>query len=174
MRALYPWLLACCSFSVATAQDLPFQQITSDNGLSDNAITALLQDRDGYLWIGTESGLNRFDGRYVRAWHAKDGLGGEFVTALLQDRAGTIWAATAEGGLSCFNATGDRIASFPPRKRSLTTRPNCLFDLNDSILMIGAQKVPIIFLNKRTGRFTYWKGAGPITPAAAVDQPEED
>ncbi len=171
MRALYPWLLACCSFSVATAQDLPFQQITSDNGLSDNAITALLQDRDGYLWIGTESGLNRFDGRYVRAWHAKDGLGGEFVTALLQDRAGTIWAATAEGGLSCFNATGDRIASFPPRKRSLTTRPNCLFDLNDSILMIGAQKVPIIFLNKRTGRFTYWKGAGPITPAAAVDQP---
>ncbi len=160
---------------MATGQELYFRQITTADGLSDNAITKLFQDRDGFLWVGTESGLNRYDGHHVRVWHARDGLGGEHVTDIVQDRHGAIWVATQEGGLARFNAQGQVQRSFRPDPGNTSAirnlRLNCLFDLNDTMLMIGAQRTPVMFMDKRTGLFTYWKGTGPISPHYAVDRP---
>ena len=154
---------------------LPFEQISTQQGLSDNAITKLFQDRDGFLWIGTENGLNRFDGHHIRSWHATDGLVGEHVTDILQDHNGTIWVSTHEGGLTRISAVGDVLASYRPDhvdpKAIANLRLTCLFDLNDSILMIGAQRSPVIFFQKRTGIFTYWNGTSEIAPADAVAGP---
>lgn len=163
------------SVSVAMGQQMLFQQITTADGLSDNAITKLYQARDGFLWVGTEGGLNRYDGHHVRVWHAQDGLGGEQVTDIVQDRHGQVWVATAEGALARLAADGGtisfaRIGSDAVQER-IGLRLNCLFDLDDTTLMIGAQAVPIIFYDKRTGRCTYWAGQGPIAPAVAVAQP---
>ncbi|MEO8734051.1 MAG: two-component regulator propeller domain-containing protein, partial [Flavobacteriales bacterium] len=72
-------------------------------------------------------------------------------------------------------AEGEETATFHPDPTNVNAIANvritCLFDLNDSILMIGAQRTPIIFMEKRTGRFTYLKGSGPITPSAAIAHP---
>jgi signal transduction histidine kinase/sugar lactone lactonase YvrE len=175
MRALAFCLLFgawCCP---AAAQELRFRRITTANGLSDNGINALCQDRSGFLWIGTDNGLDRWDGRHARLWHVKDGLAGEQVTAVLEDGQGTIWAAAAQGGVSRFSASGDLVATYRPHAQDprsfADVRINCLFDLNDSILLIGAQRVPLIFLHKRTGACTYWDGLGPIAPARALQQP---
>lgn len=177
MRPLCTWVLGWLLVPVAVGQALFFQQITTADGLSDNAITKLFQDRDGFLWIGTESGLNRYDGHHVRVWHAADGLGGEHVADLMQDRQGMIWAATQEGALARFSSDGAAVETFRPGTALQHAVPrlrlNCLFDLNDSTLLIGARRVPLIFMDKRTGRFSYWKGSGPITPAAALPQPVE-
>lgn len=175
MRLLCTYLLLWLSATVARGQELLFQQLTTADGLSDNAITKLFQDRDGFLWVGTESGLNRYDGHHVRVWHAQDGLGGEQVTDIIQDRDGQVWVATAEGALARLAADGgsityDRIGGDAVQGRS-GLRLNCLFELDDTTLMIGAQAVPVIFFNKRTGRCTYWAGQGPIAPALAVAQP---
>ncbi len=77
------------------AQELRFQHITTDDGLSDNAITCLFEDRTGYIWIGTEHGLNRFDGQLVQHMDSAT----EHITAIVQDKAGIIWFSTIGAGL---------------------------------------------------------------------------
>jgi signal transduction histidine kinase/sugar lactone lactonase YvrE len=177
MRMLAPWLLGLAFIPLVNAQTLRFQQISTSDGLSDNSITALFQDRNGFLWIGTDNGLNRYDGHHIRTWHRSDGLSGEHITDIRQDQEGTIWVAAHEGGLTCFSAEGEVTATFRPDPQDpraiADVRITCLFDLNDSILMVGAEGAPVIFLDKPTRRFTYWKGQGPITPAAATVHPPD-
>ncbi len=72
---------------------------TTLQGLPSNNITAVLQTRDGYLWVGTPQGLVRFDGVRFTVFTKENssGLPNSFVTALYEDRAGTLWIGTDEG-----------------------------------------------------------------------------
>src|SRR5512143_3978641 len=69
-----------------------FEQITVVDGLSQNGVLALLQDRQGYLWIGTQDGLDRYDG-YTFTYFKNDSLDTSTIsfnsiTALFKDRDG--------------------------------------------------------------------------------------
>ncbi|MBK6774805.1 MAG: hypothetical protein IPG74_02770 [Flavobacteriales bacterium] len=77
------------------AQVLRFQHLTTDHGLSDNAITCVYEDRAGFIWIGTERGLNRYDGSTVQQVVGSEAS----IAAVLEDRQGTVWAATRDKGL---------------------------------------------------------------------------
>lgn len=72
----------------------------TSQGLPDQAVQALLQSRDGYLWAGTHGGLARFDGvRFVVFSIRNSGLRHDYVRALAEDAAGRVWIGTAAGGL---------------------------------------------------------------------------
>jgi ligand-binding sensor domain-containing protein/two-component sensor histidine kinase len=81
----------------------------SQDGLPENIVQALLQDREGYLWVGTTGGLTRFDG--ARFSPVNDGttptLSVNSFFCLLLSRDGTIWAGTEGGGLLHFAPSGD-------------------------------------------------------------------
>jgi ligand-binding sensor domain-containing protein len=96
----------------AVAQRLPLRTYTSADGLAGDHITALLTDSRGFLWIGTATGLSRFDGREFRTYSLRDGLPDTAVNALLEDRDGTLWIAT-NGGLACIDPQGHDIARVP-------------------------------------------------------------
>ena len=85
-----------------------FEQLTINNGLSNNSVNAILQTRDGYLWIATKDGLNRYDGRsfrvYKRSATAAASLPENYVMSLLESRDGTLWIGTWGGGLCRFDA----------------------------------------------------------------------
>lgn len=66
-------------------------------GLSTKTVTALLQDRLGFLWIGTQSGLLRFDGTDVVTFTREEGLPTGFIDQLLLSPNGTVWVGTASG-----------------------------------------------------------------------------
>ncbi len=66
-------------------------------GLSTKTVTALLQDRKGFLWIGTQSGLLRFDGTDVVTFSREEGLPTGFIDQLLLSPNGTVWVGTASG-----------------------------------------------------------------------------
>ena len=70
-----------------------------EDGLSHNAVHALAQDADGFLWIGTQDGLNRFDGLEFRRFaHAPEAADlGPFVVALQVDSADRLWVGTRRG-----------------------------------------------------------------------------
>ncbi|MFN3410317.1 MAG: two-component regulator propeller domain-containing protein, partial [Limisphaerales bacterium] len=82
----------------AAARRYVMREWTTVEGLPHNGIGALLQTRDGYLWVGTQNGLARFDGVQFRAFGLREGLPHLSITALLEDREGGIWIGT-EGGL---------------------------------------------------------------------------
>ena len=69
--------------------------------LSSNLITALCQDSQGYIWIGTEYGLNKFDGVHVRQYFSDDGskqsLSDNIIRCLLTDNKGDVWVVTNQG-----------------------------------------------------------------------------
>ena len=87
---------------------------TSDAGLPQNTIETILQTRDGYLWMGTEEGLVRFDGtRFVVSdRQSAPALRSAFVSALFESADGTLWIGTYGGGLARLRQ--GRIEAFHP------------------------------------------------------------
>ena len=74
------------------------------DGLPGNWVRAFLQDERGYLWIGTEAGLSRFDGRYLFNVGQAQGLVADEVRCLVADSTGALWVGT-DGGLSRLDGT---------------------------------------------------------------------
>ncbi|MEO7062862.1 MAG: EAL domain-containing protein [Dokdonella sp.] len=97
--------LVCATWAHAEAirRDYFFQTIGTDRGLAQNTVTAILQDRTGFMWIGTSSGLQRYDGYHFTSYEhssENDGNAPEGpVAALAQDPSGAIWIGTREAGL---------------------------------------------------------------------------
>ena len=104
-----------------------FRQITVDNGLSQNMITSLCQDRKGYIWIGTRDGLNLFDGNHftVFKYEPSDSfpLLENYITAIYEDPGEHLWVGTYTAGLFYFERETRRFIHFssvPGNENSLT------------------------------------------------------
>ncbi len=83
-----------------TPQELTARSWTKNQGLPDNFVTAVLQSRDGYLWVGTLSGLVRFDGiKFTSVVLEGKGIPTPRVTTLCEDGRGTLWIGTQGSGL---------------------------------------------------------------------------
>jgi signal transduction histidine kinase/CheY-like chemotaxis protein/ligand-binding sensor domain-containing protein len=85
------WAIA----GVANAQQYSFQDYA--DGLGNLSVNCLLQDRAGFLWIGTEGGLYQYDGSRFWRFGEKEGLPSSFVRALMLDRDGRLWVGTRDG-----------------------------------------------------------------------------
>lgn len=108
----YWFYLGLMSSLAAQPGNLPleFQHIQETQGLSYNMVNCLLQDREGYLWIGTYSGLNRFDGNHFTVFKADrqraSSLGNNIVQDLCEDKEGNLWLATDDGISQYSRRTG--------------------------------------------------------------------
>ena len=81
----------------AFGQRLFLKEYTTNNGLPQSSVYAILQDKQGYLWIGTEGGLAKYDGGKFQIFMPGDGLVAPHVNNLFQDSKGNIWIATIAG-----------------------------------------------------------------------------
>lgn len=101
-------LIAISGSNILVAQTVPYQfrRLDVDNGLSDNQVTCFLKDRKGFLWIGTYSGLNRFDGYIIRTYvndpDNPASISNNSVYDLFETPQGEIGVFTA-GGLNIYN-----------------------------------------------------------------------
>jgi signal transduction histidine kinase/ligand-binding sensor domain-containing protein/DNA-binding NarL/FixJ family response regulator len=90
------------------------RQFGPADGLSQPFIYCLLQDRQGYLWLGTAEGLVRYDGSHFVTFTTRDGLAENFVTGLWQDpSSGALWLAHDQGGRSVRQAAGQPFRAAP-------------------------------------------------------------
>jgi len=80
---------------ICTAQEAYFLNYASGDGLSSNTVYAIDQDQDGFIWVGTRNGLNRFDGVNFTSWKAE--LPALRVTSLAVSEDNRIWIGTTEG-----------------------------------------------------------------------------
>lgn len=96
------WLLTAACFA---APNFTVQQWEAEHGLPQNTVTAVVQTRDGYLWLGTYSGLSRFDGVRFTVFDDSNtpGLASSRVTSLFEARDGTLWIGHETGGVTRYN-----------------------------------------------------------------------
>jgi two-component system sensor histidine kinase ChiS len=93
-----------------------FQNISIEDGLSQNTISCILQDRNRFMWFGSEEGLNRYDGYnfkiYRHSQRRDDGLSHDRVICMAEDRDGTLWIGTMGGGLDHFDPARERFSHY--------------------------------------------------------------
>ncbi|MBC7936999.1 MAG: histidine kinase [Rhizobacter sp.] len=102
-------MILCVAETNAQPPVLYFKRLNRQNGLSNNKVNCILQDKRGFTWIGTDDGLNRYDGNNFYIFKNKPGdsssLSGNTITDLYEDKKGTMWIATADGGITRYDHT---------------------------------------------------------------------
>ncbi len=96
--------LCCCSIR-AQAREHSFYHFTVKEGLAGDNVYCIRQDKDGFLWIATETGVSRFDGATFKNFTVKDGLPGNDVNSMHQDQKGRLWMAPFARGF-CYYYQG--------------------------------------------------------------------
>ncbi len=98
--------------SFTYGQALKFWHLSVKQGLSTNAVTCFLQDKHGFMWIGTQDGLNRYNGYtfdiYRHETNNPYSLTNNYINYLYEDSYGTIWVATQDGGILNYDEKRDR------------------------------------------------------------------
>lgn len=89
-----------------------WRQFSYPDGLPHNTITTLYADHDGTLWLGTDGGVARYDGKECVSLTRDDGLAGNIVHSILRDPDGLLWFGTATEGVSRYDE--DRRLFLPP------------------------------------------------------------
>lgn len=153
--------------ALSFAQDLPFQQLTTDDGLSDNAVNCVFQDAPGIVWIGTEKGLDRYDGQRIDHVNGCD----HPVSSMTEDAQGVLWITTRDHGLLRIGADRSNVQGFQHKENDPTSIPSdqltAVYDLDDTTLLIGSRATTLLFMDKRTDRFTFWSDSTDLSPARA-------
>jgi ligand-binding sensor domain-containing protein/two-component sensor histidine kinase len=98
---------------MAAQHSLQYTRLSAEDGLSNNSVQCILQDKNGIMWIGTNGGLNRYDGSsYIQySILSQPALTNGVVTALMQDDNGYIWIGT-ENGLNILDPVANTIQQF--------------------------------------------------------------
>lgn len=90
--------------------------LTVEEGLSHNEVTSIVQDQDGFIWIGTRGGLNRYDGYEFKIFNQVPGdtnsLVNPSVESLFVDSKGNLWIGTKSGGVSKYNSKTGQFQNF--------------------------------------------------------------
>lgn len=78
-----------------------FKRITIDDGLSQTTVEYIYQDSDGYMWFGTDDGLNKYDGINFEVYKYKgedeNSISGNIIVAIIEDNDGYLWIGTTTG-----------------------------------------------------------------------------
>lgn len=119
LAILIPFLL------FSQARQLKFQQFTIDQGLSQSSVNAIAQDRQGYMWFGTQDGLNRFDGYTFKVYRHSPtdstSISANYIWRIVADPEGHLWIGTSSGGLSRYDPEADCFVSYRHRSKDSTS-----------------------------------------------------
>jgi ligand-binding sensor domain-containing protein len=115
-KLLYAFFILC--YSQCYAQSFPnlkFSHLTEKDGLTNNTVRSVTQDAEGFMWFGTDNGLNRFDGYRIKQFYHKpadtNSLVNNQVMQIAPDKKNNVWVSTAEG-LSLFSRQENYFINF--------------------------------------------------------------
>lgn len=115
MRNIILLLLLCFCLPAVYPQQLYFNHLSVNNGLSQGVNNCIIKDSRGFVWISSFDGLNRFDGIECKKYYAsaglQNGLKGTLFLNILEDKAGNMWIGSNEG-LNCYNRKTDSFVCY--------------------------------------------------------------
>ena len=111
-------IFSCLKISTSYAnirESFNFKNITIEDGLSQSTVETIYQDSKGYIWIGTNDGLDRYNGyefkHYKHDKYDKNSIANNYIVDIIEDKNGYIWVSTI-GGLSRINPDKDEIKNY--------------------------------------------------------------
>jgi DNA-binding NtrC family response regulator/ligand-binding sensor domain-containing protein len=100
----------------AGLEEYVFSRTSIEHGLSESIVNTIIQDEQGFVWFGTQDGLNKYDGYAFKVYKAQPGnptsLSNNNIIALYLDHEGIIWIATLGGGLNKFDPETEQFCSY--------------------------------------------------------------
>jgi signal transduction histidine kinase/CheY-like chemotaxis protein/ligand-binding sensor domain-containing protein len=157
-----------CNFSANAQQKIKFTHLTTDDGLSQSTVRCILKDKYGFIWFGTEDGLNRYDGYnftiYRNIPQNVHSLNGNSIGALFEDREGTLWIGT-NNGLNKYDRGSDSFTNYPAKASEGSLSNNYITSISDDYLgnlWVGTS-LGLNVLNRQTKRFMHYN-ANPLDP----------
>jgi ligand-binding sensor domain-containing protein len=129
-----------------------FRRLTNAEGLSDGIVHALVQDKYGFIWIGTKYGLNRFDGINIKTFFSRHGdsssLGNDYILSLYCDTKANLWVGTFHG-LSRYNYSTNTFVNYTAPRPVIITgiledkRGQVWLAADDGLWIVDEQKLSI-------------------------------
>ncbi|MEM6263761.1 MAG: two-component regulator propeller domain-containing protein [Bacteroidota bacterium] len=121
---------------------LRFEHYSTEEGLTSNSVTAILQDSRGFVWIGTPKGLNRYDGAQIKqlAMDSSGNSGELFIRSIEEGQGGNLWVGTARNGLLKYNWRKNQLSHSSPLLETEDWDILSLWENTDQSLWIGTNK----------------------------------
>jgi ligand-binding sensor domain-containing protein/AraC-like DNA-binding protein len=147
-------LIAVCSAAAKNTVDtawtdykhpIKFGRLSVEDGLSQSSVFAIHQDSTGFMWFGTEDGLNRFDGYHFKVFRPHPGnlhgINDNIIHCIFEDRSGTLWIGTNSGGLNRYDKQTEQFFHYDYDVAADGSRPsktvNCIFQDSQGTIWLG-------------------------------------
>ncbi len=123
MKKIGLLFITLLSLFKGVSQDNTFYHYGLEEGLSQESVRVIMKDKEGFVWIATQDGLNRFDGNHFKIYKKESNnphsISGNYINCLLDDD-NKIWIATANNGLCYYDKEQDYFTSVGQRKANCT------------------------------------------------------
>ncbi len=139
-------------------QNLRFEHIGTEEGLSNAETTAILQDSKGYIWIGTMDGLNKYDGYTFTKYRFDptdpNSLSQNLIYTIWEDSQDFIWVGTYEG-LCKFDRHTEKFTRYKPDSKAAFSDPNicAINEDNTGMIWVGSTSGGLCRFDRQTGKF---------------------
>jgi len=146
----------------AQAYEFEFDRISIENGLSQSSIFTIVQDQKGFLWFGTQDGLNKYDGYKFTVFKHDPAdsfsIADNWITSLCEDYLGHIWVGTAGGGLNKFDPVTEKFHHYRHNNNNSLNQENnriqVILEDSDRTIWVGTEGGGLSKVDPVTGRFT--------------------
>jgi ligand-binding sensor domain-containing protein/serine phosphatase RsbU (regulator of sigma subunit) len=132
----------------AQSERLRWKNLTSEDGLSVNSVNCIVQDNSGFMWIGTQAGLDKYDGvkfqSYSQNLDDSNGISNSYINCIVKDVKGYLWIGTEAGGLNKYDPYLDKFTYFKKNQKNNASsinsnKINALTFENDTVLWIATE-----------------------------------
>jgi diguanylate cyclase (GGDEF)-like protein len=153
------------AFSFDGKPSIRFKHLTIEDGLPQNSVQVMLQDSTGFLWIGTEEGLVRYDGYSLKVFkheaNNSNSLSGNYILSLLEDSQGNLWVGTRGGGLNQFDSKTQQFTHYRHRASDANSLSNdevrSLVEDAQGNLWVGTRGGGLNQFDSKTQQFTHYR-----------------
>ncbi|MDP2412664.1 two-component regulator propeller domain-containing protein, partial [Daejeonella sp.] len=148
-------LLRLTQPSYSQSSTLRFEHLTEKDGLSNNQVTSILQDREGFMWFGTRYGLNKYDGYNFTVFkhdpnNPAHTIAGTNTTGIHEDKEGNLWVTTSGGGLNGIDKRTGSITTFLDRFGTTFLK---LYEDRQGFFWISVARLGLVRFNPKTEEY---------------------
>ena len=155
------WFLSSPLIAYSAGVKARFKRISIEHGLSQNAVYHTFQDSQGFLWFGTQDGLNRYDGYEFKVFRHNpqnpDSLSNNFIWSIFEDSNGGLWIGTRSGGLNHFDRQTERFTHYRYERDNPHSLGNndvrVIFEDDKGVLWVGTNGGGLNRFDSQTGQF---------------------